>query len=155
LVALFLLIAGCNDGPRNFKGIIGSYTVTISMDNKSDPDVMTISTGSGNTLLFTFIAGITTDVMGPNPNGLRGTLDGDGMTIKIPSQPAHIDHSTGQLDGMLSADGTIAKDGSSVMLNLHFVPSNLAIRDADGGLVPIPDGGAPTLEYVVAGSLQM
>jgi hypothetical protein len=146
------MVAGCNSATTSSKGIIGTYGVMISAMGKSDPDIMSIAVGAGNTILFTFTAGITTDLMGPNPDGLRATLD--GMKVAIPSQPAHVDHSTGQLDGMMSGDGTIAPDGSMVSLTLHFQPTNFVVRDADGGVVDTGDGGAPTLDYTVDGAKQ-
>ncbi len=147
-----LFVGGCNNDSGALKGVIGAYTVSIASGGKMDPDIMSISNGAGGTLLFTFVAGITTDAMGINPDGLRGTLD--GMNIKVESQPVHIDHSTGQLDGFASADGTIVPDGSTVTLNLHFQPTNFALRDADGGVLPTPDGGLALIEYVITGAKQ-
>lgn len=150
VIAAFAFSAvGCNSGTLSGKGIDGTYSVQISAMGKSDPDFMTISSGAAGSLLFTFTVGITTDPMGPNPDGLRGTAEASGA-IKIPAQPAHIDHSTGQLDGALTGSGMITPDGSMVMLDLQFAPTNFAIPQ-DGGAVP--DGGVTTtLDYTVTGS---
>lgn len=143
-------LVGCNGGTTSAKGIVGSYAVMISRDQKSDPDVMTVAVGAHATVLLTFVAGITTDPMGPNPDGLIATLDGMQLTMKL--QPAHVDHSTGLLDGMMSGDGTIAPDGSNVSLTLHFQPTNFALRDDAGNPVTVPDGGTATLDYTVTGA---
>lgn len=135
LALLALVSQGCG-GTTGAAGIIGSYDVQISKDGKSDPDIMSISEGAGGTVLFTFITGITTDPMGPNAGGLRGTVS--GTEVKIEPQPAHIAHSTGALDGTLMAQGTIMPDGSTVSLVITYAPVNLA--------------DATTLEYTVEGS---
>jgi hypothetical protein len=129
-------VAGCSDASTGAKGVLGSYTVMISAMGASDSDVLTILPGMSGTLLLYFEAGITTDAMGPNPNGLIAHLDGTKLTLDL--QPVHVDHSTGQLDGTLTGEGTLAPDGSNLDLTLHFMPTNLA--------------GAAVLDYAVTGS---
>jgi hypothetical protein len=114
---------GCGSSPAG-KALVGSYNVMIAANGKSDPDIMTVSLGSGGSMLLTFAAGITTDTGSVNPDGLRATLKSSSMLI-IDPQPAHIDHSTGQLDGRLNGSGTINGDGSCD-LTLHFMPANSA-----------------------------
>jgi hypothetical protein len=132
------LSAGCNADTGGNKGLIGSYEITISKDGKSDPDIMSVAVGSQSSLLLTFIAGITTDVVGPNPNGLRCSLQETRLTVL--AQPCHISHSTGQLDGNVTGEGTLAPDGSSVNITLHYKPTNL--------------GGTAQLDYAIEGSKQ-
>ena len=135
-VLLGLLAAGCGgDSSGEAKMLVGSYTVMIASNGKSDPDVMTIAQGTGGDILLTFLAGITTDAMGPNPNGLRCGLS--GMNVEIKSQPCHIDHSTGNLDGTVSGMGTIMPDGSALDFMLSFMPTNL--------------GGTSMLSYEITG----
>jgi hypothetical protein len=135
-VLLGLLFTACGgDSSGEAKMLVGSYTVMISSDGKSDPDVMTISQGTHGDILLTFLAGITTDAMGPNPNGLRAGLS--GPNVKIDPQPCHIDHSTGNLDGTVSGMGTIMTDGSSLDFMLTFMPTNL--------------GGTSMLNYEITG----
>jgi hypothetical protein len=135
-VLLGLLFAACgNDSSGEGKMLVGSYSVMISSGGRSDPDVMTISQGTGRNILLTFIAGITTDAMGPNPNGLRAGLS--GINVEIKPQPCHIDHSTGNLDGTVSGMGTIMTDGSNLDFMLTFTPTNL--------------GGTAMLNYEITG----
>jgi len=141
LVALFS-VTGCGDNSAALKMLVGSYSVTVGrgdLPGKSDNDIMSAAIGHDGVLLFIFEVGITTDPGGPNPNGLIAHVD--GMNLKLDRQPAHIDYSTGTLDGTLTGDGTIGPSGTGVTLNLHYVPTNYAI----------PDGSA-TLEYTVMGA---
>jgi len=136
-VLLGLVAAGCgNDSSGEAKMLVGSYNVMIASNGKSDPDVMTISQGTGGDILLTFVAGITTDAMGPNPGGLRCGLDGQNVDIK--AQPCHIDHSTGNLDGTVSGMGTIMTDGSALDFMLNFMPTNL--------------GGTSMIAYEITGA---
>jgi hypothetical protein len=139
-VLLGLYLVGCgNDSSGEAKMLVGAYNVMITSDGKSDPDVMSISQGTHGDILLTFVAGITTDVMGPNPNGIRCGLSGTNVTIEM--QPCHIDHSTGNLDGTVSGMGTIMLDGSNLDFMLDFVPTNL--------------GGTSMLNYEITGSREM
>jgi hypothetical protein len=150
----FVFVGACSQSVSS-KGVIGNYDVMISQDGKSDPDLMTINDGSGGTLLITFIAGITTDPDGPNPTGLRAKL-GSGQKLTLSKQPAHIDHSTGELDGTLTGEGQVT--GNDISLVFHYLPTNLAIgqtQDPDGGVVlSRTDGGTGTLDYTITGSRQ-
>jgi hypothetical protein len=127
-VALYCAVAssGCSSSTAG-KALVGSYNVMIAAGGKSDPDIMTVSLGSNSSLLLTFAAGITTDVGGVNPDGVRATVKSATM-INIDAQPAHIDHSTGQLDGSLSGAGIINSDGSCDM-TLHFIVGGAATQD--------------------------
>jgi len=111
--------SGCGSSASG-KELLGSYSVMISSMGKSDPDVMTVSPGSGGAFLLTFAAGITTDPAGPNPNGLRATL-ADSSKLSVAAQPAHIDHSTGALSGDVSGEGVLMGDGTCDLM-LHFAP---------------------------------
>lgn len=129
-------VFGCSSADTSAKGFLGNYMVSITRDNKTDPDVMSVVQGSNGSLLLTFTAGITTDPMSANAGGLRGFLQ--GTTLKVSAQPAHIEHSTGQLDGMLSAEGQLMPDGSSVSLTITYKPTNL--------------GGSAELFYMLEGT---
>jgi hypothetical protein len=101
--------------------LLGSYDVMISAMGKSDPDVMTVSPASDGKLLFTFVAGITTDPGAPNANGLRGDLK-DSSKVTLAAQQAHIDHSTGALEGTVTGEGVLMGNGSCDV-TLHFAPT--------------------------------
>lgn len=116
--------SGCDSSAAG-SAVIGSYGVTISSMGKSDPDLMTVSPGSDGKLLFTFAAGVTTDVGAVNANGLRADFN-DSSKVSLSPQPAHIDHSTGSLSGTVTGQGVLNGDGSCDV-TLHF--SN----DAAGG----------------------
>jgi hypothetical protein len=138
-------IAGCAGAdPGTIKAVSGNYMVTISAMGRTDPDVLNIAQGTDGKLLFTFTAGITTDAMGPNADGLRVAFD--GATLKLDAQPVHVDHSTGTIDGTVTGVGTLNRSGM-VGLTLHLLPTNLALP-ADAGT---PDGGA-SLDYEVTGT---
>jgi hypothetical protein len=115
--------SGCGSNASGTE-LLGTYSVMISSLGKSDPDVMTVSPGMKDTLLFTFAAGITTDVGAVNPNGLRAGLK-DSSKITLDVQPAHIDHSTGSLSGMVTGTGTLNGDGTCDV-TLHFVSDDMA-----------------------------
>jgi hypothetical protein len=140
-----LFCAGCNNN-NELKMLVGPYAVTVDrMDlmgqpnHTPDTDVMSISIGRNSTMLLLFETGISTDPGGPNPNGLIATLD--GMNVKLDTQPANVDYSTGAYMGTLVGTGTIAPDGSTVSLDLKVVPSNLALPN-----------GLTAFDYTVAGN---
>jgi hypothetical protein len=137
------LVSGCggNDA-ATVNALVGNYAVSIAAMGKSDPDVLSVAQGAGGKLLLTFTAGITTDPMGPNPLGLRASLD--DTTLKVDSQPVRVDHSTGVIEGTATGLGTLARDGT-VGLTLHLLPTNFAIAGAAG------DGGTATIDYQVTG----
>jgi hypothetical protein len=155
----FLTLAGvgvsaCSSASVSTKPILGNYNVTIAQSGKTDTDVMSIISGSEGTLLITFIAGITTDSDAPNATGLRATV-GEGYTITLAKQPAHIDHSTGLLNGTLWGDGKVT--GMDIHLTFHYLPTNFAINqmvDPDGGVVLTRPDMAPatSLDYDITGS---
>jgi len=156
LLGFVMLVSACSESVSS-KGVIGNYDIMISQSGKSDAAVMTILTGSKGSLLITFNSGITTDAGGPNSDGLRATL-GSGQKITIDKQPAHIDHSTGQLDGTISGDGKVT--GDSIMMELHYLPTNFAINqmmDPDGGVVLSRSdmGLSMTLDYAITGMKEM
>ncbi|HXU72509.1 MAG TPA: hypothetical protein VN947_24470 [Polyangia bacterium] len=118
--------SGCGSNAAGME-LLGSYSVMISSMGKSDPDVMTVTPGTDDKLLFTFAAGITTDVGAVNANGLRADLKSSSM-IAIAAQPAHIDHSTGSLSGMVTGDGSLNGDGTCDVM-LHFVGDGSTQQD--------------------------
>jgi hypothetical protein len=126
---------GC-DSETPGKELLGSYTVQITTQGKSDPDVMTVSPGTGGALLFTFIVGITTDATGDNANGLRADLS-NSTNISIAAQPVNIDHSTGFVSGTTTGEGTLTADGTCDVF-LHFTAS----------------GGAAAQDYEIVGTRQ-
>lgn len=125
--------SGCNSSAAG-QAVLGSYSVMISSMGKSDPDVMTVSPGTDGKLLFTFAAGVTTDVGAVNANGLRADFD-DSSKVSLVSQPVHIDHSTGSVSGNVTGEGVLNGDGSCDV-TLHFT----------GGAVD------PTQDYEIAGT---
>jgi hypothetical protein len=149
-----VVASGCSSASVSTKAVLGNYNVTIAQDGKSDPDVMSILNGSDGALLLTFIAGITTDADGPNASGLRASL-GEDYSINLAKQPAHIDHSTGLLNGTLWGDGKVM--GMDIHLTFHYLPTNFAINqmlDPDGGVVLTrPDmQPATSLDYDITGT---
>jgi len=154
LLGLACLLFGCSSASVSTKPILGNYNVMVSMDGKSDPDVMSLLNGSDGSVLITFIAGITTDADGPNATRLRASV-GEGYSVTLAKQPAHIEHSTGLLNGTLWGDGKVT--GMDIHLTFHYLPTNFAINqmlDPDGGVVlSRPDmGEATSLDYDITGS---
>jgi hypothetical protein len=125
LINCAIASSGCGSSSSS-KGLVGSYMVMISSMGRTDSDVMTVAQGSGGQLLLTFDAGITTDAGAPDANGLRADLQ--GSSVKLASQPVHVDHSTGALDGAISGMGTIKGDGTCDLM-MHFVPTSGAALD--------------------------
>lgn len=117
---------GCGSSAGS-QSLLGSYGVMISSMGKSDPDVMTVSEGTGGKLLLTFSAGILTDTTGPNPDGLISSLH-DSSMLTLDMQPVHIDHSTGYQDGMVTGTGVLMPDGSCDV-TLHFSGSGGTTQD--------------------------
>jgi hypothetical protein len=128
LVAGYCALAssGC-DSSAGGKDLLGSYTVQISTMGKSDPDVMTVSPGTDGKLLFTFAAGVTTDIGAVDANGLRADLK-DSSKIEMAMQPVNIDHSTGYQTGTVTGDGVLMGDGTCDVF-LHFVPPGGGTQD--------------------------
>jgi hypothetical protein len=121
--------SGCSASTAG-KALVGSYNVMIASGGKSDPDVMTVTLGSGGAMLLTFEAGITTDQAGPNPDGLRATLMNSTM-LTLEAQPVHIDHSTGELDGNVSGSGSIGADGTCNLKLLFTAVGSTAPSEYD------------------------
>ncbi len=117
--------SGCGSSDAA-KAVEGSYTVMIASMGKSDPDVMTVSPGTDNKVLLTFAAGITTDVGAVNANGLRSDFSLPKVTLS--AQPAHIDHSTGSLSGMVTGQGVLNADGICD-ITLHFASGGGLLQD--------------------------
>ncbi|MGZ3427341.1 MAG: hypothetical protein ACXVCV_11865 [Polyangia bacterium] len=109
--------SGCGSSAAG-KELLGTYSVMISSMGKSDPDVMTVSPGTDDKLLFTFVAGVTTDVGAVDANGLRADLKNSSQ-ISLDAQPVHIDHSTGSVSGNVTGEGTLSGDGTCDV-TLHF-----------------------------------
>jgi hypothetical protein len=113
--------SGCGSSSAG-KAIEGTYTVMIASMGKSDPDVMSVTPGTNDQLLLTFVAGVTTDVGAINANGLRADLKGSSK-VSLAAQPVHIDHSTGSVTGTVTGDGTLNGDGTCDV-TLHFTPDS-------------------------------
>jgi hypothetical protein len=154
-LCLGLFVLGCNDANLSTKPILGNYQVTISQNGKSDPDWLVILNGADGAVLLNFEWGITTDADATNASGLRASI-GEGYTLNLAKQPAHIDHSTGVLNGTIWGDGKVT--GTDLHLTLHYLPTNFAINqvlDPDGGVVLIRNdmgAAATSLDYEVTGS---
>jgi hypothetical protein len=153
---LLVLVSACNEDVSG-KSVIGNYDVMISAMGKSDPDVLSIVTGHAGVLVLSFSAGITTDSGAVNASGLRATL-GEGNTLTLAMQPAHIDHPLGLLNGSIYGTGKVT--GNKIMMTLHYAPTNFAIgqsTDADGGIVLMRKDAGPgnTLDYDLTGQKQM
>src|SRR5258706_15759609 len=152
LLGLLVLsaLAGCSEDISN-KGLLGTYEVMITAAGLSAPDFLAVTPAMGGAVVLNFTVGITTDAGAANGSGLRASV-GEGNVFTLARQPAHIDHSTGQLDGIISGDGKVSGAGM-LMLTLHYAPMHFIIK-SDGG-TPLDGGvGGPTLDYVVSGARQ-
>ena len=83
---------------------------------------MTVSPGTDGKLLFTFVAGITTDVGAVNANGLRARSDRlvEGDDCDAAGAHRSLD---GSVTGSVTGDGTLNGDGSADV-TLHFLPES-------------------------------
>jgi hypothetical protein len=130
-----VLASGCGgSGPGAQPGaFVGSYTVVITSNGKTDMDEMTITQGSGSAVLLSFVFGFST---------IRANVIGS-TDLVLPRQTLHVDHSTGVSDGQATGDGTLMMDGSFDM-TIHLTGT---------GIGPIPDGGTmPMVDYHVTGT---
>ncbi len=114
LLGGMLSFAGCGE-PSSANVFVGHYPVMISSAGLSDPDLLTITEGSGDALLLSFDAGITAMV---GDAGLRATRGEDGG-LSIGKQTVQIDHSTGSVQGTVTGSGTV--NGSALTVTLHFL----------------------------------
>jgi hypothetical protein len=137
LAALGSLGAGCGDstGSAPPMALLGSYSVMISANGKSDSDEMTVSPASNNGVLLDFVYGISQ---------VRCQVDGStGLTIQ--RQVLHVSHSTGVADGYATGMGTIDASGM-VNITLDLVTPGLA--PVDGGT---PSDGGTDVKYTITG----
>ena len=145
-LALLAATAGGCANAVDPKLVYGSYGVTVSAFGKTDPTVVIASEGADGAIILNFTYGFTTDHGAVNASGLRAELD--GSTLKLKEQPVHVDHSTGEIDGMLTGVGTTG--GASVSLTLKVLPSNVILKDENNQ--PLPAG--TTVDYEVDGPKQ-
>jgi hypothetical protein len=117
----------------------------VSAFGKSDPAFVVASEGK-DAILFNFTYGFTTDYGAVNATGIRSHIDGDKLVID--SQPIHVDHSTGLIDGMLTGVGTTGS--TNLSLTFHVLPSNVILKDQNGQ--PLPAG--TTVDYEIDGPRQ-
>jgi hypothetical protein len=120
--------SGCGSSAAGTE-LLGSYSVMISSMGKSDPDVMTVSPGTDDKLLLSFVAGVTTDVGAVNANGLRADFK-DSSKLSLAMQPVQIDHSTGSQAGTVTGEGVLMGDGTAT-LTLHFTSMSGVMQDYD------------------------
>ncbi len=139
-----LALGGCNSTPQNVMPVIGSYGIMVSRNGLSDPDVVTVSHGTGNSVILSFNTGIWPGPGAPSPFGIRAALEGTKITIA--SQPATVNYSSGHIEGKMTGKGTLPTDGSTIALDLSFSPAT-GIRDVDGGVIVAGDGGVISLDY--------
>ena len=126
------------------KLVYGTYTVMVSAFGKSDPTIVVASEGSDGTILLNFTYGITTDYNAVNASGLRSHVD--GSELKLDSQPLHVDHSTGAIDGTVIGVGTAG--GAKLALTLKVTPSNVTTING------MPYVAGTTIDYEVDGPKQ-
>jgi hypothetical protein len=140
-----MALNGCANAV-SISAISGAYAVMVSAFGKTDPDVCVVGPGSDGAVLFDFTYGFTTDYGAPNATGLRAHVDGQKLVLDM--QPVHVDHSTGQIDGMLTGVGSTGD--TNLALTLKVLPSNIILRDENGQ--PLPPGS--TIDYEVNGPRQ-
>jgi hypothetical protein len=143
-IVCLLGAAGCASAVDE-KLLLGTYSVMVSAFGKSDPAFVIASQGN-DAILFNFTYGFYTDYGAVNATGIRSHIDGDKLVVD--SQPIHVDHSTGQIDGTLTGVGSTG--GTSLSLTFHVQPSNVILKDANGQ--PLPAGS--TVDYEIDGPRQ-
>lgn len=135
LAAAILLCAGCGDDapPANPAAVLGTYSVDVSANGKTDHTIMTISQGSGENVLLNFTAGFSTvrcQVMG-------------GTQLSLPRQTIQVDHASGVAEGQATGGGTIDASGA-VDLAISLSTVGFATDAGDSGAV----------EYTITGQRQ-
>ena len=134
-LAFLVLAAGCgSEAPVSMPGLfLGRYDVEVTALGKTDTDQMNAVLGAGNTVLLTFVFGIS---------DVRAQAIGTD-TLSLPRQTIRVAHSTGTADGFATGDGTLVDD--KLDLTLHLTPV--------GGGAPSGDGGAGgVVDYVISGT---
>jgi hypothetical protein len=133
----FIILGGCANAVDESL-LLGTYQVTVTANNKTDPAFVVVTAGD-DAVLFNFTYGFYTDYNAVNATGIRGTIDGDKVDFQ--NQPIHVDHSTGQIDGTLTGIGT--QSGTSLGLTFHVAPMNVS-----------PPAGSATYDYEIDGPRQ-
>ncbi|MEO6950635.1 MAG: hypothetical protein ABI321_02400 [Polyangia bacterium] len=144
VIVSLVCVGGCASG-TNPKLLYGTYDVQVTAFGKTDPDIVTVSEGNG-ALILDFNYGFYTDSGAVNASGIRAKLS--DRDLKIASQPIHVEHSTGSIDGTVTGQGTA--DGASLTLTLNVLPVNFAVPDPSGGVEP----AGSTVDYTLTGTKQ-
>lgn len=121
------------------KKVQGTYAVSIELGGKTDNDTLTISPGSGGTVILSFVFGFSQ---------LRSLLSPTNK-LSIVQQAVRVQHATGIVDGSGSGTGQIAPDGT---ITLKLDVTTAGPSPVDGGVAV--DGGATRVSYNVSGMRQ-
>lgn len=139
---------GCKDD-FDFSKVVGSYNADVTMFDKTDENILTLTQGTKGSLLFSFTTGLRTDPEGPSPNGLRAQIK-SGDDLKFAPQPAFVDHANGSAKGTLSGSGTFTTvEPQKIDVTFTFQTTDPFdfVQPADGGTATLTDMGyAVTIE---------
>lgn len=133
---------GCKD-EFDFSKVVGSYNADVTVFDKTDKNILTLTQGSGGTLLFSFTTGIHADPEGTSPNGIRASIR-NGDDLKFFAQSAFLDHANGTSKGTITGDGTFTTiEPQKIDATLNFNTADLFdfIQPADMGQPPLSDMG--------------
>ncbi len=134
---------GCASA-QDAKIVYGTYDVLVSAFGKSDPCIVVATEGADDDIILNFTYGFTTDYNAVNATGIRSHLD--GRELQIDSQPLHVDHSTGAIDGTVEGIGTAG--GEKLALTLKVLPTNVTTVNG------MPYVAGTTIDYEVNGPKQ-
>ena len=131
-------LAGCggSDVPVPMpSALLGTYTVMVESQGKTDPTTMTVVAGSGMGVVLTFTNGI-----GP----IQCTVQGSTQ-VTIPRQQIEVDHATGVATGTATGTGKIT--AAAVDVTFHLTTAGISAASPDGGT-----GATSSIAYHITGA---
>jgi hypothetical protein len=142
--AAALGLVGCSSNSES-KALYGTtFDLNVSAFGKTDPTTAVVDQGDKSDLVFQFTYGFFTEPGDVNDTGLQVELKGTTLTVN--TQPIHVDHSTGPIDGTVTGSGTL--NGTSLNLTLNVLPSDFTIFDANHN----PVAAGTTVDYTITGT---
>jgi hypothetical protein len=118
-LAFALFALGCgSSAPGMPEGLVGTYDVMIAGQGKQDPDTMSVSLGSGSSVLLNFV------YIGFSQ--IRANVSGTSQ-LSIPRQVVKVGMALGALEGPATGAGSIAGDGAVNLMVDVSVPGGAGV----------------------------
>ena len=136
-LAMPLVAAACDGGgpPPNPKAMVGTYDVDVQSAGRADPDIMSVTEGSVENVLLTFVSGGFSEI--------RCTVVGS-TGIRLVRQKIDFTDATGKVSDLASGAGTINANGE---VDIAIYRTALSPSQAT-------DGGSGVITYRIIGLRQ-